>query len=108
MPSPHRIAMMLAGAAMTALFVFIVFGDNGLRDLQMKREARDALMRKNRILAEKNLDIYRQIERLADARDLAYIESIARREFGLIKPDEIIFKLVSSDRRTPHRDAREF
>lgn len=108
MQTTHRIGMSLAGAVMAALFLFIFFGDNGLRDLRMKQEARDDLIRKNQVLAEKNLGIYHQIQRLADARDLAYIENIARRELGLIKPQEIIFKLVDTDQRKTHRESREF
>ncbi|MFP4030462.1 MAG: FtsB family cell division protein [Desulfococcaceae bacterium] len=108
MHTTHRIGMSLAGAVMAALFLFIFFGDNGLRDLRMKQEARDDLIRKNQVLAEKNLGIYHQIQRLADARDLAYIENIARRELGLIKPQEIIFKLVHADQRKTHRESREF
>jgi cell division protein FtsB len=108
MNATHRIAMSLAGAVMVALFLFILFGDNGLRDLRLKREARDDLVAKNQALAETNYGIYRRIQRLAGTADLAYIENIARRELGLIKPEEIIFKMVSSDRRTHPRDPGEF
>jgi cell division protein FtsB len=108
MQRTHRIGMSLAGAAMAALFLFILFGDNGLRDLRMKRAARDDLIRKNQVLAEKNLAIYRRIQRLAGAGDLLYIENIARRELGLVKPREIIYKLVDTDRRKSHRESREF
>lgn len=108
MDAAHRIAMSLVGGVMAALFLFIVFGDNGLRDLRMKTEARDDLAAKNRVLTESNFGIYRRIQRLADAEDRVYIETIARRELGLIKAEEIVYEMIPSNRRTHHRDAREF
>jgi cell division protein FtsB len=67
---------------------------NGLHELKkMKQLAqkRETLIFYNQELNKKNEEIYRKINRLK--RDPVYLEEIARKEFGLVKPDEIIFFL---------------
>jgi cell division protein FtsB len=57
-----------------------------MRDLAQKREV---LIVSNQELNRKNEEMYREISRLK--QDPIYLEEIARKEFGLVKPDEIIF-----------------
>ncbi len=52
-------------------------------------------MKQNSELAKQNLDLYREIERLKS--DPKYLESVARKELGVVGKDELIFKL--KDRR---------
>jgi cell division protein FtsB len=70
--------------------VFLV--SSGYRELQsMKQLAqkREALIRYNQELNQKNEEMYRKITRLK--QDPLYLEEVARSEFGLVRPDEIIF-----------------
>jgi cell division protein FtsB len=70
--------------------VFLV--SSGYREMQaMKQMAqkREALIRYNQELNQKNEEMYRKITRLK--QDPLYLEEVARSEFGLVKPDEIIF-----------------
>ncbi len=69
----------------------IIFGDNGIADLRLLQTKRDHLIEKNETLARENVQLYHQIERLKNDPD--YIESIARRELGMIGKDEVILKL---------------
>jgi len=72
------------------MLLFIVFSDNGLADLYLMKTERDRLLGENRRLTAENLKLYRTIERLKN--DPAYIESIARKELGMIRKEEIIIK----------------
>lgn len=77
--------------AIFSLLFFIVFGENGLADLHLLKIERDVLLKQNAELAKKNLDLYREIERLKS--DPKYLESVARKELGVVRKDELIFKL---------------
>jgi cell division protein FtsB len=80
-----------------AMLLFIVFSDNGLADLYLLKNERDRLIAENRRLTAENLHLYRSIERLKS--DPAYIESIARKELGMIRKEEIIIKPRNQDKK---------
>ena len=80
-----------------AMLLFIVFSDNGLADLYLLKNERDRLFAENRRLTAENLKLYRSIERLKS--DPAYIESIARKELGMIRKEEIIIKPRNQDKK---------
>lgn len=70
--------------------LFLIFG--GIREMHRFKELaqkRESLIVYNQQLNEKNAEMYREISRLKN--DPLYLEEIARREFGLVKMDEIIF-----------------
>ncbi len=77
--------------AIFSLLLFIIFGENGLADLHLLKTERNVLLKQNAELAKKNLDLYREIERLKS--DPKYLESVARKELGVVGKDELIFKL---------------
>jgi len=79
------------------MLFFVIFGENGLVDLNLLREQRDSLLEKNRILEQESLSLYREIDRLK--HDLKYIENVARQELGMIKKEEVIFKLKNSRKK---------
>ncbi len=86
----HKIALAIAGGAMFLLLTIVVFGDNGLIELQRLRSRHAELVKVNERLRHENLNMYRSVERLQN--DPIYIEHVARQELGMIRPDEIIFK----------------
>jgi cell division protein FtsB len=77
-----------------SLLLFIVFGDNGLVDLNLLKRERDGLIEKNARITMDNLSLYREIDRLE--HDSRYIEDVVRRELGLIAEGEVIFKLKNN------------
>jgi len=77
--------------ALFSMLLFILFGDKGFADLSQLKAERDRLLRKNAELVQENLSLYREIERLKN--DPAYVESVARKELGVIGKDEVIVKL---------------
>lgn len=81
---------MVAGAALVwlSLMVLSVFGDQGMLELMRLRERQQALVHQNETLAGENVNLYRTIGRLK--RDPDYIESVARRELGMVGKDDIV------------------
>jgi len=72
--------------------IFLVF--NGYQEvgkIKQLGQKRGNLIHFNQKLNWKNEEMYREVSRLKN--DPVYLEEIARREFGLVKPDEIIFFL---------------
>jgi cell division protein FtsB len=73
-----------------ALLFFIVFSERGLADFNMMKKERDRILDQNRLITRDNLDLGVEIDRLKN--DPKYIESVARRDFGMIGQDEIVVK----------------
>lgn len=90
MNSPQKVIAAFAVTFLFGMLLLILFGENGLADLNILRSARNRLMDKNEVIAQENLSLYHQIERLRD--DLNYIENIARQELGMIGAAEVIIK----------------
>jgi cell division protein FtsB len=86
-------------ALMAGFFLYSVFGDDGLVDYYRLRERSRDVVADNETIGRQNLELYRVIERLSG--DLDYIETMARRELGMVAPEEFIFKFEAS--RMPPR-----
>lgn len=91
MSSKQKILLSLSILIIFSLLLFIIFGDNGLVDLNLLKRERDGLIEKNARITINNLSLYREIDRLE--HDSGYIEDMVRRELGLIAEGEVIFKL---------------
>ena len=73
-----------------SLLFFIVFSERGLADLSLMKKERDRLSSQNRQIIQENISQGVEIDRLKN--DPSYIESVARRDFGMIGQDEIVVK----------------
>jgi cell division protein FtsB len=73
-----------------SLLFFIMFSERGLADLNQMKAERDRLSSQNRQIIQENIGLGVEIDRLKN--DPSYIESVARREFGMIGQDEIVVK----------------
>jgi cell division protein FtsB len=73
-----------------SLLFFIVFSERGLADLSLMKKERDRLSSQNRLIIQENISQGVEIDRLKN--DPSYIESVARRDFGMIGQDEIVVK----------------
>ncbi|MFC1814983.1 septum formation initiator family protein [Thermodesulfobacteriota bacterium] len=91
MSNSEKILLSFAILALFSMLLIIIFGDYGLADFNLLKQERDGLLKKNKQLEQKNLSLYRQIDRLKN--DLKYIENVARQELGMVGKDEVIFKL---------------
>ena len=74
-----------------ALFFLTVKGYQEVGKIRLLAQKRETLILSNQKLNLKNEEMFREISRLK--HDPVYLEEVARREFGLVKPDEIIFFL---------------
>ena len=84
-----RMYLIPAGAVLFILF-FTVFGERGLlRINQLNREIQEVRKRLEELKAE-NEKLKREIEALKT--DRRYLESIARKDFGLVRRNETIYK----------------
>ena len=81
---------------LVSLFFFVVLGEKGFFDLNSLKQEKNMLLEKNRRLEQENLALSRTIDRLKN--DLAFIESVARQELGMIGKDELIFKFKPNER----------
>ena len=86
--SKQKIMISLCIVLLFAMLLFSLFSDKGLSDYFALKTERDRLVLENIRLKEKNDELYRTIERLRN--DPEYIESVARKELGMIKEDEVI------------------
>jgi cell division protein FtsB len=83
--------MYLIPAGFILLFLsFTIFGERGLlRIYHLNREKDEILARATQLKAE-NDQLKREIEALKT--DRRYIESLARKDFGLVRKNEIIYQ----------------
>ena len=88
MDSKQKILVSLCIVTLFAMLLFSLFSDKGLSDYFELKSEKDRLVIENIRLKEKNDELYRTIERLRN--DPEYIESVARKELGMIKKDEVI------------------
>jgi cell division protein FtsB len=86
-----KVKITAALVVMGSLLLVILFTENGLVDLMRFRDQQQILEQKNKLLTQQNLQLYHTIERLRTDTD--FIADIARKEFGMIGKNEIIFKI---------------
>ena len=91
-----RMYLIPAGFILFILF-FTVFGERGLLRIYHLNKDRQELQRRADTLKLENESLRREIEALKT--DRRYLESIARKDFGLVRPNEIIYRFVTSATR---------
>lgn len=89
------IMMAVIFIAMFSFMLVVLFGDNGMVELSRLRRTHRNLLNDNARLTQENLYTYRSIDRLQN--DPGYVENIARRELGMIRSDELIFKFKDDE-----------
>ncbi|MBI5845476.1 MAG: septum formation initiator family protein [Deltaproteobacteria bacterium] len=70
-------------------FVFLVFSNNGVKLVEAKRREHEAVLAANRKMEEENAEMARTIQRLKE--DPFFVEFVARQEYGLTGPDDMVF-----------------
>jgi cell division protein FtsB len=88
MDSKQKLLVLFCIVTLFAMLIFSLFSDKGLSDYFALKSERDRLVHENIQLKVENDTLYRTIERLRN--DPEYIESVARKELGMIKKDEVI------------------
>lgn len=81
---------LIPAAVILFLLFFTVFGERGLlRIYELNREKQE-LARRSEALKTENDNLKREIEALKS--DRRYLESIARKDFGLVRPNETVYQ----------------
>ncbi len=96
----NRTSQWSTGAAaliVLALFIYLLWGEQGWFDLTKERRESEALRELTEAMARKNEVMHHQVDRLK--KDWDYIESIARNELGMVGKDEIVLRM-----NQPYRD----
>jgi cell division protein FtsB len=76
--------------AVCFILYFTIFGERGLlRIYHLNKEKQDVQSRLEAIKGE-NLKLVREVDALKN--DRRYLESIARRDFGMVRKNEIIYQ----------------
>lgn len=78
------------------IIAWLGFGERGFIHLYRMDKERQFYKEKIQKLEEANLKLLDEIKRLRE--DNEYIESIARKELGLIKEDELIYRFDDSQK----------
>ena len=79
-----------------ALVAWIGFGERGFIHLYRMEKERQNYLEKISKLEQTNKELMNEIRRLREDRD--YIETVARRELGLVKENELIIKFNSEEK----------
>jgi cell division protein FtsB len=95
----QKTILTITAIMMLSLLLVILFADNGFLEMNRASTQRDRIVFENERLAKENLDLYRTIDRLKHDND--YLESVARREFGLVEKNELIFKTANTKGKKP-------
>lgn len=86
----------IPAACITFILYFTVFGERGLlRIYHLNREKKEIQQRVDTIRTD-NLRLVREIDALKN--DRRYLESIARRDFGLVRQNEIIYQFPAQSK----------
>jgi cell division protein FtsB len=83
-----------AGAILFILF-FTVFGERGLLRIHHLQQEMEEVQRRAEVLKAENEKLKREIEALQT--DRRYLESIARRDFGFVRANEIIYQFPTQE-----------
>lgn len=91
-----RMFLIPAGVIIFILF-FTVFGDRGLLRIYHLSKEKKEIQGNLETLKSENEKLKREIEALRT--DRRYLESIARRDFGLVRQNEVIYQFPVQDKK---------
>lgn len=79
-------------------FLWLFFAPRtGFLSLLRQRSELKSLQEQTQVLVEQNATMHEEIEKIEG--DTAYLEEIARRDYGLVKDNEILFEFTSTKKK---------
>lgn len=94
-PAQVKIALIFGVLVLIAYFAIIIFGDNGLRELNAMKQELNSVNAQNEKIQQENIKKHRKVKRLKE--DPEFIENIVRQELKMIGKDEIVFKFQKKE-----------
>lgn len=85
---------LIPAACITFILYFTVFGERGLLRIYHLHKEKDEIQQRLGDLRTDNQRLVREIDALKN--DRRYLESIARKEFGLVRPNEVIYQFPAA------------
>jgi cell division protein FtsB len=87
----------IPGLAVAFILYFTIFGERGLlRIYHLNKEKQQVQQRLEAIKGE-NMKLVREVEALKN--DRRYLESIARRDFGMVRKNEVIYQFPTQPKQ---------
>ena len=86
-----KIGRILFGAFMV-MVLLTIFGNKGFMDYRVLEEKETVLEEANECIKSENEELKREIMLLKT--DLKYIESVARRELGMVKKGDVVYQFI--------------
>lgn len=86
---PKRLYI-IPGVIIVFILYFTVFGERGLLHIHHLQQEKEQVLKKVEEMKVENDRLKREIEALKT--DRRYLESIARKDFGLVRPNEVIYQ----------------
>ena len=100
----QRRMYLIPAIAVAFILYFTVFGERGLlRIYHLNKEKQEVQLRLDSIRVE-NMKQVREVDALKN--DRRYLESIARRDFGMVRKNEVIYQF-SSQQQKPEEKSKE-
>jgi len=96
-PVHVKITLVFALLILISCVAIIIFGDNGLNDLNAMKQELKHLKEQNKALQRQNIKMHRMVKRLKE--DPEFIENIARQELKMIGEDEVAFKFQKKENK---------
>lgn len=93
-----RMYFVPAGCILFILY-FTVFGERGLLRIYHLSKEKEEIAEKVSEIKVTNDNLKREIEALKS--DRRYLESIARKDFGLVRPNEVVYQFPTADKAHP-------
>ncbi len=87
---------LIPAAAILFIMFFTIFGERGLLRIYRLNQEKQDINRRLEEMKVENEKLKREIEALRT--DRRYLESIARRDFGLVRPNEVIYQFPSQEK----------
>ncbi len=84
-----RMYLIPAGVILFILY-FTVFGERGLLRIYHLTKEKEDIQKRAEVLKSENEQLKREIEALKT--DRRYLESLARKDFGLVRKNEVIYQ----------------
>ncbi len=94
-PGPRFKAVYIFGAVIFFITLFTVFGDKGLIDVYRIKKDRNNISKYNSALKKENAGLEIKIALLK--KDPRYIAEIAKKELGMIRKDEVVYRFETLD-----------
>lgn len=80
--------------AFLVILFFTIFGERGLLHIHHLKQEQDELGKRLAEMQRENERLRREIAALHTDRQ--HLENLARREFGLVKPNEVVYRFMTS------------